>query len=227
MPLMFDNTILFLLPFIIFGMWASANVQSTFRKYSKVFSSRGMTGAEAAQTLINRLRLDVRIERATGPGLSDHYDPRTHVVRLSNEVHDSRSVAAISVATHEIGHALQDAEGHAALKFRNAFFPVVSIGSNLWMILFLAGIFLSMPILTNIGILLFGLVVLFQIITLPVEFDASKKALALMQENGVLTMEEAPAAKKVLNAAALTYVAAALSAVANLVRLLALSGRRR
>ncbi len=227
MPYFYDSSILIILPFILLGMWASANVQSTFRKYSKVYASRGMTGAEAAQTLINRLRLDVRVERATAGGLSDHYDPRTHVVRLSNEVHDSRSVAAISVAAHEIGHALQDAEGYAALKFRNSFFPVVSIGSNLWMILFIAGLIFSMPSLTNIGILLFGLVVVFQIITLPVEFNASRKALALMQENGVLTMEEAPGAKKVLNAAALTYVAAALSAVANLARLLMMSGRRR
>lgn len=222
-----DPTILFILPFLLLGMWASANVQSTFRKYSKVLSARGLTGSEAAQKLIDRLNLDVRIERATGQGLSDHYDPRTHVVRLSREVHDSRSVAAISVATHEIGHALQHAQGFAPLKFRNAFFPVVSFGSNLWFIFFMMGIIFSIPMLINVGIGLFALVVLFQLITLPVEFDASNKAMALMEETGVLTMEEAPGARKVLNAAALTYIVATLSAIANLARLILLSGRRR
>ncbi|MDI9471478.1 MAG: zinc metallopeptidase [Tissierellia bacterium] len=224
---MYDSTFLIILPFILLGFWASSNVQSTFHKYSKVYPARGMTGAEVAQMLIDRHGLDVRVERATGGGLSDHYDPRTHVVRLSNEVHDSRSISAVSVAAHEIGHAIQDAEGYQALRLRNNFFPVVSFGSNVWMLLFMLGIILSLPFLTNLGILFFGMVVVFQLITLPVEFNASTRALAILQENGVLTIEEAPAAKKVLKAAALTYVVAALSSIANLVRLLSLSGRRR
>lgn len=214
-----------LIPFLLLSMWASSNVQRVFARYSKIANSRMMTGAQAAEAISRRNGLNVAVERAQGGMLSDHYDPRTRTIRLSAEVYDSHSIAAVSVAAHEMGHALQHAQGYQALALRNSVFPVVSISSMAWMWLFLLGIILRNDMFITIGIALFGFVVLFQLITLPVEFNASTRAIAQMTDNGIIGSDEVPGAKKVLRAAAFTYIAAALASIANLVRLLLLRRR--
>lgn len=223
--------LVFVLPCIILSLWASSNVNSTFNKYAKQYSVRGLTGADAAQRVLfaNGVR-NVRIERISG-NLTDHYDPRTNVIRLSDSVYGSTSTAAIGVACHEAGHAVQYAQDYAPIKLRAAIIPVTNIGSKLAMPLILAGILLSAlgelsTFFIYLGIACFGFSVVFQLVTLPVEFDASRRALAAIEQTGLLTSEEQQGARKTLRAAALTYVAATATALAQLLRLLVLFGNR-
>ena len=218
-------TYLILIPAILISAWAQFKVSSTFNKYSTVRSINGYTGAQVARILLNDAGLqEVEIQQVPGR-LSDHYDPRAKVLRLSSDVYGSTSVASIGVAAHEVGHAIQDKESYSALVFRNAIVPVVNFSSSLSWILFFIGILLSYSTLVTIGIILFSVVVLFQLVTLPVEFNASSRALKLLEARGILYDKEVEGARKVLSAAALTYVAATLMAVLQLVRLIAISNR--
>lgn len=229
----FDWTYLVLvLPCILLSLWASSNVNSTFRKYSKQYSSRRLTGAEAAQRVLsaNGVR-GVRIDRVSG-NLTDHYDPKTNVIRLSDTVYGSTSTAAIGVACHEAGHAVQYADNYAPIKLRAAIIPLTNFGSRIAMPLILAGILLTAmgsfsDTLVYLGIGAFGLSLVFQIITLPVEFNASRRAMEAIASSNLLTEEEQCGARKTLNAAALTYVAATAVALAQLLRLILLFGNRR
>ena len=224
-PYYIDPTYLILIPAILISAWAQFKVSSTFNKYSTVRSINGYTGAQVARILLNDAGLqEVEIQQVPGR-LSDHYDPRAKVLRLSSDVYGSTSVASIGVAAHEVGHAIQDKESYSALVFRNAIVPVVNFSSSLSWILFFIGILLSYSILVTIGIILFSVVVLFQLVTLPVEFNASSRALKLLEARGILYDKEVNGARNVLSAAALTYVAATLMAVLQLVRLIAISNR--
>lgn len=229
----FDMTyIVLVLPCILLSLWASAHVNSTFKKYSKHFSSRGLTGAQAAQRVLSAHGVsNVRIEPVSG-NLTDHFDPKANVIRLSDNVYNSTSTAAIGVACHEAGHAVQYAQEYYPIKIRNVIIPITNIGSKLAMPLILLGLFLSY--LENfsytfiyIGIACFGLSLIFQLVTLPVEFNASKRALTAIEEHGILTESEFQGAKKTLSAAAMTYVAAVAVSLAQLLRLVLLFGRRR
>lgn len=219
-----DTTYLILvLPAVIFAFWAQANVQSTFNKYSKVQSS--MTGYDSARAILDANGLtNVRIERVSG-NLTDHFDPRTNVIRLSDSVYDARNAAAVGVAAHEAGHAVQYAVGYSPMKFRSAIIPITNIGSNLAMPLVLLGILLSYPTLAYIGIAAFGLSTLFQLVTLPVEFNASGRAMDALKSSGRMSNDETNAAGRVLRAAALTYVAALAVSLANLLRLISVVNR--
>lgn len=229
----FDWTYIYIvLPCVILSMWASASVNSTFKKYSNVLSSRRITGAEAAQRVLsaNGVR-GVRIERVSG-NLTDHYDPKTNVIRLSDGVYSSTSVAAIGVACHEAGHAVQYAQSYAPIKLRAAIIPITNIGSRLAMPLILLGLVLSFLgnfsyALVYLGIACFGLSLVFQLVTLPVEFNASRRAVQAIEAGNLLTPEEQRGAKKTLTAAAMTYVAATAVALAQLLRLLVLFGGRK
>ncbi|EOU1755269.1 zinc metallopeptidase [Clostridium perfringens] len=224
-PYYIDPTYLILIPAILISAWAQFKVSSTFNKYSTVRSINGYTGAQVARILLNDAGLqEVEIQQVPGR-LSDHYDPRAKVLRLSSDVYGSTSVASIGVAAHEVGHAIQDKESYSALVFRNAIVPLVNFSSSLSWILFFIGILLSYSTLVTIGIILFSVVVLFQLVTLPVEFNASSRALKLLEARGILYDKEVDGARKVLSAAALTYVAATLMAVLQLVRLIAISNR--
>lgn len=208
------------LPAVLLAMWAQANVKSTFAKYSKVASKRGMTGFDAARRILDANGLSyVRVASVQGD-LTDHFNPADNTVYLSDTVHSVRSVAAIGVAAHEAGHAVQHAVGYSPMKLRAAIIPITNIGSNLAMPLILLGIVLSIPEIALIGVAAFGLSTLFQLVTLPVEFNASRRALEALE--GTLDNEERAQAKKVLTAAALTYVAALAVSLANLIRLLLL-----
>lgn len=231
----FDWTYLFLvLPCLIFAMIASSRVNSTFKKYSNQYSQRHITGADAAQRVLHSNGVHgVRIERVSG-NLTDHYDPRTNVIRLSDSVYDSTSTAAIGVACHEAGHAVQYAQNYAPIKLRAAIIPLTNFGSKLAMPLILLGILCSFlgefsMVLVYLGIAAFGLSFVFQLITLPVEFNASRRAIRAIEEGNILTSEEQYGAKKTLQAAAMTYVAATATALAQLLRLIVLfgGGRRR
>ena len=231
----FDWTYLILvLPCVILSLWASSSVNSTFQRYAQVHSRRSITGAEAAQRVLhaNGVR-GVRIERVSG-NLTDHYDPQSNVIRLSDSVYGSTSVAAIGVACHEAGHAVQYAAGYAPIKLRAAIIPVTNLGSKLAMPLILIGILLSALgslsyTLVYLGIACFGLSLVFQLVTLPVEFNASRRAMQAIDSGNILTEEEQKGAKKTLTAAAMTYVAATATALAQLLRLILLygGGRRR
>jgi Predicted Zn-dependent protease len=222
-----DSTIIFLIPAMLFAMWASANVNLTFKKYSNVRSSSGMTAAQAARMVLDGNGLqNVSIDRIQG-NLTDHYDPRTNVIRLSESVFDNYSAAAIGIATHEAGHAIQHAQAYFPIKVRNAILPVSNIGSTLAFPLVIAGLVLGMSGLAYIGCAAFALATLFQLITLPVEFNASSRALAALKASNYMSSEDIDAASKTLRAAALTYVAALMVSLANLFRLLYLSNRRR
>ena len=228
----FDWTYLVLvLPCVILSMWASANVNSTFRKYSTQLSSRRITGAQAAQRVLMANGVQgVKIQRISG-NLTDHYDPKTNVIRLSDNVYDNTSTAAIGVACHEAGHAVQYAQSYAPIKLRAAVIPVTNLGSKLAMPLILIGLLLSFLgsfsyMLVYAGIACFGLSLVFQLVTLPVEFNASRRALAAISSGNLLTEEEQKGARKTLTAAALTYVAATATALAQLLRLLVLFGGR-
>lgn len=222
-----DSTIIILIPAIIFSIVAQIMVKSAFSKYSKVRNSRGLTGADAAREILDRNGLsNVRIEHISG-SLTDHYDPKANVIRLSDDVYGSATVAAVGVAAHEAGHAVQYAEGYYPVKIRNAIIPVTRFGSSLSTPLVILGLALSWDFLITAGILLFCAVVLFQAITLPVEFNASGRALKTLRSSHFLEDDEMKGARSVLTAAAMTYVAAMLSALLSLVRLLVISGRRR
>ena len=227
-PFFYDWTYILLIPALILSMWAQFRVSSTFSRFSKVRASSGMTATQMAEQLLHAEGVyDVSVERTRG-NLTDHYDPKNMVLRLSDSTANSTSVAALGVAAHEAGHVLQHRDGYAPLMLRTAAVPVVNIGSNLSWPLFLVGIIVSWEPLVYAGIALFALAVLFAIITLPVEFNASKRALAALEANGYLQPgEEMRGTKKVLSAAAMTYVASAFMAIMQLLRLLAIAGSRR
>ena len=216
----------------VFAMWASANVNSTFKKFSKQNSIRGITGAQAAQRVLLANGIHgIRIERVSG-NLTDHYDPRTNVIRLSDSVYNSTSTAAIGVACHEAGHAVQYAMNYAPIKLRAAIIPLTNFGTKIAWPLMLAGLLLSSMSyafynLVYVGIACFGLSLVFQLITLPVEFNASRRALVAIEEGNILTDDELVGARKTLRAAAMTYVAAVATSLAQLLRLLAIYGNRR
>ena len=215
------------MPAILFALWAQAQVSGTFEKFSKVRTMRGLTGAQAAEAVLRAGGVyDVRIERISG-NLTDHFDPRAKVIRLSDSVYDSPSVAAVGVAAHEAGHAVQHAQDYFPIKVRSAIIPVTQIGSSLALPLIIIGLVLSSLNLVYLGIAFFGLSTVFQAVTLPVEFDASRRAIATLGSEGLLSPEELPGAKKTLRAAALTYVAALAVSLAQLLRLLLLFGGRR
>ena len=229
----FDLTyIILVLPCVILALWASANVNSTFQKYSRVHSIRRITGADAAQRVLAANGVTgVRIEQIGGH-LTDHFDPRTNVIRLSNEVYAGTSTAAIGVACHEAGHAVQYAQHYAPMKLRAAIIPATNLGSKLAMPLILIGVLLSAfyqmsYTLIYVGIACFGLSLLFQLVTLPVEFNASRRAMQAISGANILTEEEQRGARKTLTAAALTYVAATAVAFMQLLRLMLLFGGRR
>ena len=227
-PFFYDWTYLLLIPALLLSLWAQFRVSSTFNRFSKVRASSGMTATQMAEQLLHAEGVyDVSVERTRG-NLTDHYDPKNMVLRLSDSTANSTSVAALGVAAHEAGHVLQHRDGYAPLMLRTAAVPVVNIGSNLSWPLFLVGLIVSWEPLVYAGIALFALAVLFAIITLPVEFNASKRALAALEANGYLQPgEEMRGAKKVLSAAAMTYVASAFMAIMQLLRLLAIAGSRR
>ena len=220
------------LPCVIFAMWASSSVNSTFNKYSKQYSSRGITGAQAAERVLRANGVTgVRIERVAG-NLTDHYDPKTNVIRLSDNVYASTSTAAIGVACHEAGHAVQYAQNYGPIKLRAAIIPVTNIGSKLAMPLILIGLLLSFLgmvsfVFVYLGIACFGLSLVFQLVTLPVEYNASRRAMQTIESSEILTAEEQKGAKKTLSAAALTYVAATAVSLAQLLRLLLIFGGNR
>lgn len=223
----FDWTYLLVLIGAILSLMASAKVNSTFNKYKRVRSASGMTGAEAAERILHQNGIyDVGIEHIGG-NLTDHYDPRTKTLRLSDATYASTSVAAIGVAAHECGHAIQHKEEYGPLKLRTAIVPAANIGSRLGIPIILLGLLLgSNSILINIGIWVFSLAVLFQVVTLPVEFNASRRALVAVEQYGILGSSEVDHTKKVLSAAAMTYVAAATASILQLLRLVLLFGRR-
>lgn len=225
-PYYYDPTWIILLPALILSLWAQAKVNSTFRKYSKVNNRFGYTGADAARRILDMNGLyNVRIERVGG-NLTDHFDPKTNVVRLSDTTYNSQSVGAIGVAAHEVGHAVQHATGYSPIRFRNAIVPVVNICNMLSMPILLLGLFLSYT-LVEVGIILFSATVLFQLVTLPVEFNASTRALRTLEGQNMLAPDELKGASKVLKAAAMTYVAAAVSSILSLLRLILVFGGNR
>lgn len=226
-PLYYDPTFLLLIPALLFSMWAQFKIRSTFSKYSEIGARKGITADQVSRALLDRFGLqNVRVERVAGD-LTDHYDPTKKVLRLSDSTSGSTSIAAIGVAAHEVGHAIQDKESYAFLRIRNTIVPVVNIGSMLSMPLFFIGLIMGSLNLLNLGILLFCGVLVFHLVTLPVEFDASAKALRVLSDTGLLTSDEIGGARSVLSAAALTYVAALVMTVLQLVRLLALRNMRR
>ncbi|MDD4571445.1 MAG: zinc metallopeptidase [Clostridia bacterium] len=224
----FDYTMILLIPGIIVTIWAQSKVQSTFKKYSKEWSSNNYTAFQVARALLDSNGLgDVRIEHIRG-NLTDHYDPRSQVLRLSDSVYNSTSLASIGVAAHEVGHAIQDAQEYMPLKIRSMIVPVANFGNYASWIILVIGLIMGSFDIAAIGVVLFLAVVLFQLVTLPVEYNASSRAVAALEGGGYLTRDEVPKAKKVLDAAALTYVAALLMSILTLFRfiLLALGARR-
>ena len=214
------------LPCVFFAMWAQFKVKSTFDRYSRVYSRRNMTGAQAAAAVLRASGVtNVRIERVSGH-LSDHFDPRDNVIRLSDSVYSSTSVASIGVAAHEAGHAVQYAVGYAPMKLRAAIIPATNIGSMLSMPLILLGLVFNFGAIITIGIAFFGLSTVFQLVTLPVELNASNRALAAIEQGGLLYDDEYPMSKKTLWAAAMTYVAALAVSLAQLLRLILIFGGR-
>ena len=224
----FDPTYFLVLLGVLLSLWASSRVNSTYAKYSKERSLSGMTGAQAAQRILSMAGIyDVTIQHVAG-NLTDHYDPRNKTLNLSDSVYGSASVAAVGVAAHECGHAIQHDRGYAPLKMRSALAPAANIGANISWPLILVGLLLGgSQLLIESGILMFSLAVAFQLITLPVEFNASQRAMNMLEETGVLYTDELPKTRKVLNAAALTYVAAAASSILQLLRLVLLFGNRK
>jgi Zn-dependent membrane protease YugP len=218
--------IVLVIPMIIISLIAQSSVKSNYRRFSKIANSRGLTGAMAAQKLLAHYGINnVRIEPVAGE-LSDHYDPRGNVIRLSEGVFNAPSVSAVCIACHEAGHATQHAEGYTPIKIRDSIIPVCNIGSKIGLPLAIAGYVFGFEPLITIGILLYSLVFVFQLITLPVEFNASSRALSFIEETGMLSVEEHKGAKKVLKAASMTYVAAAATTLANILRLILRMRRR-
>ena len=224
----YDATYILVLIGALLSMWASARVNSTYKKYAQVRSMSGLTGAEAARRILNGAGIyDVRIEHISG-NLTDHYDPRNKVLRLSDTVYGSPSVAAVGVAAHECGHAIQHDQGYAPLQIRNTFVPVANIGTKAAIPIILLGLFFgSSYLLIEIGLLCFACGTLFQLITLPVEFNASARAIDILGNTHMLSDTELGSTKKVLSAAAMTYVAAAAASILSLLRLVLLFGGRR
>ncbi|WP_318360860.1 zinc metallopeptidase [uncultured Agathobaculum sp.] len=218
--------IVLVLPCVLFALWAQSRVNSTFSRYSKVHNLRGLTGAQAAEAVLRANGVtNVGIEYVSGK-LTDHYDPRTNVIRLSSSVYSSTSVASVGVAAHEAGHAVQYAVGYSPIKLRAAIIPLTQAGATAAFPLILLGLVLNFGALIYVGIAAFALSTVFQLVTLPVELDASRRALQTIQQNGLLTADEYPMAKKTLTAAALTYVAALAVSLAQLLRLLVIFGGR-
>ena len=217
-----------LLPVLLITVYAQLKVNSSFKRYSKITNSRYLTGAQAAEAVLHSHRIyNVRIERVRG-NLTDHYDPRTNVIRLSDSVYDSATISAVGVAAHEAGHAVQYAEGYGPIQVRAAIIPVTQVGSQFGIVLLIVGILLTSEPLFLVGIILFSFTTLFQLITLPVEFNASRRAMETIRGQQLLTDEEADGARKVLSAAAMTYVAALLMSIVQLLRfVLMFAGRRR
>ena len=218
---------LIVLPALLFTIWAQIKVNSSFKKFSGVYTKNGLTGAQAARRILDANGLhDVQIERVHG-SLTDHYDPRTNTIRLSETVHDVSSVAAVGVAAHETGHAIQYAKQYFPIKVRSTIIPVTQIGSYLAMPLFIIGLLLASDPLILFGILLYSCITVFQLVTLPVEFNASRRAMQTLESQGILYKDELDGAYSVLSAAAMTYVAALAMSLLTLLRLLALANRRR
>lgn len=223
----FDPTIFLLIPAMLLSFYAQSKIRSTYNIYSREGLQSGMTGAQVARMVLDRSGLqNIPIERVNG-SLTDHYDPRNKVLRLSDDVYSRPTIASAGVAAHEAGHAIQDQMDYGPLRLRSFMVPFASIGSRFSMMIIIVGLIFGFMGMIDLGIVLFSLVVLFQLFTLPVEFNASSRALAVLGEYSILTMEEVPKAKKVLDAAALTYVAAAFSSIMTLVRLLVIRDRRR
>lgn len=219
--------IIYVLPAMLIALWAQFNVQSTYNRYSRVFNSRGLTGAQVARQILDRNGLySVSIQRING-NLTDNYNPRTNVISLSPGVFDGRSVASLGVAAHECGHAIQHNVAYKPLLLRNAIIPVTQFGSSASIWILIIGFIFNWGILVTLGIVLFSLAVVFQLITLPVEFNASRRALNILDEGGMLFGDELRSARKVLKAAALTYVAATIVAFAQLLRVIAIFGNSR
>ena len=221
----FDPTMIILIPAMIISFWAQTKVNSTYNKYSEVRTINGYTGQQVARMMLDNAGLyDVRIE-VINSKLGDHYDPSSRILRLSPDVYAGGTISSAGIAAHEVGHALQHKERYKPLTIRNSIVPIVNISSSASWILFFIGLLLRFKGLTTLGIVLFSAVIVFQVITLPVEFDASTRALNILKSRGILYGDETKNAQKVLDAAAMTYVAATLMAVSQLIRLIALSNR--
>lgn len=220
-----DPTYILVIIAFLLTCLASFGVNATFNKYKDVYNARGLTGAQAARMILDRNGLsNIRVERVSG-NLTDHFDPSANVIRLSDSTYDSASVAAVGVAAHESGHAIQHAVGYAPIKLRNSIVPVVNISSSLSMPLFVIGLILSIDMLTNIGVMLFSAVLFFQLVTLPVEFNASRRALEILKTSNMLYDDEVKKAGRVLGAAAMTYVASVAATALQLLRLVLLARR--
>ncbi len=224
--LYFGPSFFLLIPALIFAVWAQVKMKNTYKKYSRVTSMRKLTGREVARLLLDSYSLsNVPVEKIAG-NLTDHYDPRGQKLRLSSGVYESDSLAAIGVAAHETGHAIQHKSGYVPMNIRQAIFPVASFGSSLAFPLFFIGFLFRTPVLMDVGILFFTGALIFQVVTLPVEFNASSRALVVLENRGYILAQEKEGVKKVLSAAALTYVAATAMAAMQLIRLFILRGRR-
>ncbi|MBR0044406.1 MAG: zinc metallopeptidase [Synergistaceae bacterium] len=222
----FDSTMLILIPAVLLSLWAQSRVSSTFAQYSGVYAHGGVTADQVARMLLTRFGLgSMPINRVAG-SLTDNYNPADRTLNLSESVYNSRSIASIGVAAHEVGHAIQHSKLYAPLMFRNSIVPVVNITTQASMPLFFIGLIMGNSMLLNLGIILFCGSLVFHLVTLPVELDASSRALKLLKETGTLTSDELAGARKVLNAAALTYVAAALMSILQLVRLIMIKNSR-
>ena len=222
-----DWTMILVIPGLLLGLWAQMRVSSAFRKYSAVYARSGMSAEDVARSMLNQAGCGNVSIRTVSGNLTDHYDPRNNTLRLSDGVYGSSSVAAIGIAAHECGHAMQQHEGYAPLVLRSALVPVVNLGSNLYFPMFLLGLLFSWEPLIYVGIACFALTLVFSLVTLPVEFNASGRALRVLDQQGYLSSEEMDGARAVLNAAAMTYVAAAISSLLQLVRLLIIARDRR
>lgn len=218
--------LILVVPTLIFAIFTQIWLKNTYKKYSGLRNARGLTGADAAMNVLRHYQIyDVKIEHISGR-MTDHYDPRTKVIRLSEGVYNGTSIAAVGIACHEAGHAAQHANGYVPIKIRNAIIPICNIGSMAGIPLAIIGLFLSSELLINVGLLLYSFVAIFQLATLPVEFNASARAISVIKDSGMLMADEVPGARKMLTAAAMTYVAALATSLANLLRLLLIFGRR-
>ncbi len=218
---------MYVLPALLLGLWAQTMVNTRFNKYSKVLSARGLSAADVARYILDKNGLShIPVNHIAGR-LTDHFDPTRNTVNLSDAVYSSTSVAAIGVAAHEVGHAIQHAKGYKPMEIRRAILPISAIGSKAWFLIFILGLMSSIDPLINTGIILFSAIVLFQLVTLPVEFNASSRAVNTLETYGLLNEQELEGTKKVLSAAAMTYVAALIASIMELLRLLAMAERRR
>ena len=208
---------------LLFGLWAQMKVKRTFARYSRVQPRNGMSGAEAAAAVLRASGVPGLQIRPVAGRLTDHYDPRSKTLNLSPDVGQASSLAALGVAAHEAGHAIQDARGYRPMRIRQTLVPAATVGQSLWFLPVVVGLFIGATGLVTVGLVLFAAVVLFQLVTLPVEFDASRRALVALQDQGLLAADEVPGARKVLNAAALTYVAGFVAALGQLIYFFALS----